>query len=293
MLRGSPLDGHATVLRFSLEPPAVHRRDVALAAWGAAALLLAIWTGATIAFASASGEARLVGPRALAIGDAALLRVSLVVDPSASLSPVDAVAGDGRGGRRAGATAARDGADAAGRYARLLVEGFDRYVAADLGGAEDRWTDAAELEPERPEAWVNLAQVQKRRGAVARERRLLARALSAAPAHCEALVNMALVEARLHDLAAGREVLDRARRACGARTAFLLLDEAALFASGGERAPALDRIEAALAALDADTDDKRREALADLERDPVFATVRAEPRFRAVLSRLRRALSPA
>jgi hypothetical protein len=194
----------------------------------------------------------------------------------------------------------REGASDPSRYAQLLVEGFERYLIDDLVGARTAWNEAAELAPDRPEAWINLAQVEKREGTLARptqrmqalvrERALLQRALATAPGHCEALVNLGLVEAHTSRPSVARAIIERARLACGARSGFVSLDEAALAAAENHPQLALAAIEQAAAALQIDTVDKRREALADLEHDQLFWMVRGNDRFLAVIARLRRSL---
>jgi hypothetical protein len=290
LLHDSPLPDHTTSVRFSVEPRLPPRRDVALVAWAAGALSVAMFLGAGLSFTQ-SAAPTLVGPHALGETEAALLRVTF--EPSLNvLQPLDdRRSGRGGSGDGNGTSGRRDGVADPSRYSELLVEGFERYVEGSLEAAQASWSEASSLFPDRPEAWVNLAQVEKRRGALPAERALLMRALKAAPEHCEALVNLGLVETRMSSLAASHVVLGRARRACGDRTAFVLIDEAALAAAEGGRGATLAALESAAAALTIDTPDKRREALADLEHDPLFASVRGEPRFRAVLTQLRHSLN--
>jgi hypothetical protein len=299
LLRCSPLPEHVTSVRFSVEPALPARRDVALVGWAAGALSLASFLAMGLSFTSSALSPTLAGPHALGEGEAALLRVSFIPDSRHELQPLDdrhsGLGGVGRGGDHP-----REGVGDPSRYAQLLVEGFERYLSNDLAGARASWNEAADFAPDRPEAWVNLAQVEKREGATApwaqrmealeRERALLQHALATAPQHCEALVNLGLVEARTSRPAAARAIIDRARLACGARSAFVSLDEAALAAAENQPQRTLAAIEEAAAALRIDTADKRREALTDLEHDPLFLTVRGDPRFRAVIAQLRRSL---
>jgi hypothetical protein len=285
VLRGAPFADHATAVRFSIEPPLPSRVDVALAAWAAGALSLACLLGAGVAFVESAHPGALASPRNLDEGQAQVLRVSLVVDPQAALEPLD----ERTGNRPA---YARDGIGDASRYARLLVEGFDHYAAGDLASAEESWSDASHLQPQRPEAYVNLAQIAKRRGELDAERRWLRVALSLAPTQCEALVNAALAETRGGNLAGARDALRTAGTACGDRISFVMLDEAALRAAERDVDGALGALETAEAALVIDAPDKRREALTDLVSDPLFAALRGTTRFRTVVEHLRRSLTP-
>ena len=292
VLRDAPLPEHPTTVGFALEPSIPRRRDVAIVAWAAGALSLAVYLGASIAAVQSGASSELAGPHALGAGEARTLRVSLIVDTNAPLAPLDDHrTGAGGLARRSGSALERDGVPSASRYAALLVDGFSRYLASDLDSAEARWTEASEVLPDRPEAWVNLAQVAKRRGSIEGEQQLLTRALASSPEHCEALVNLGLVEARLKAFATGHAVLARAHQACGARAGFMLLDEAALSAAEGDHKLALHHLEEAVTALLADEADKRREALSDLEHDPLFTAVRATQRFHAAVERLKQTLS--
>jgi hypothetical protein len=284
VLRDAPFADHATSVRFSVEPPVERRADVALTVWAAGALSLACFLATGVAFVKSAHPSALAGPRALEESEAQVLRVSLLVDPDAALQAI--------GERKPGPRSTRDGRPDASRYAQLLVDGFELYVAGDLEHAEDRWTLATHVMPARPEAYVNLAQIYKRRGQLENERRLLTTALALAPAQCEALVNAALAETRGGNLKGAHDVLRSAGAVCGDRISFVMLDEAALRAAERDTEAALRALEAAEAVLVIDAPDKRREALSDLENDALFAALRGTARFQLIVEHLRQSLTP-
>jgi hypothetical protein len=113
------------------------------------------------------------------------------------------------------------------------------------------------------------------------------------PERCEALVDLALVEGARGHAPAGRVLLQRALAACGARLGFVRLHEAALHAASGDAGAALRTLEEAVRVLAGDDLDKRREALADLLAEPLYAPLRGEPRFRALVERLRSSVADA
>ncbi len=290
VLRQAPLSELPTSLHFELEQEAPRRSDFALIAWAGGALALAAYLGVSVVAVQSSMSGALLAPHELGAGEISALRVRMIIDQSLPL--VDEARTNAMGEKGLGGAGAhrRPGAREASRYASLLVQGFDRYVAGDLDAAQQQWSEASFLDSERPEAWVNLAQIAKRRQQVDEEQRLLRVALSHDPDRCEALVSMALVEARLGALERGAKTIARARARCGGQQGFVLLNEAALLAAGGQLDAALARLEAALHALP--SDDKRQEALADLQHEPLFANLRSDARFAAVLSSLRVRLDP-
>ncbi len=275
-----------TELAFELGHEAARRRDVALVAWAGGAMALAAYLGVTLVAVQSSMQSALVAPRALRSGEATeLLRIRFHIDPKRELVDDGKTIGHGDRGRGGTRRRKRPGATEASRYAELLIAGFERYVASDLDSAHEKWSEATAVDSERPEAWINLAQIAKRRSNAEDERRLLRVALEHDPERCEALVSMALVETRLGELADGHKTIGRARVSCGSDQGFVLINEAALFAAAGKLDDAFTRLEAAVGKLP--SDDKREEALADLQQEPLFAQLRGDARYAALVSALR------
>ncbi len=258
------------------------RRDVALTGWAAAAVLLGTYLAAGIAYTHGVEDDALAAPKSVMGEERRDHFVTWIVDPTlpledATRSPTDDAL-------------ARDDDDLASDYARLLVRGFERYVKDDLSGAQRAWSDAVTLVPERPEAFINLAQVAKRRHSLGEAEALLRQALSISPERCEALADLGLLEAErgLTDL--GKQTLAHARTACGDRIGFVSLHLAALLGDAGELAQAQAELGRAIDALVGDTPDKRREALYDLEHQALFARLRTAATFPLAVARLRASL---
>ena len=267
-----------TVVHLEALPAASRRFDVPVTAWSAGALLIGTYFTAGLAFTGGVKAEPLVAADVRAQAAASERSIRWVTDLEAPLLD------EGHGGEE---TTERAGSRNATRYAQLLTRGFARYVKSDLYGAERIWTLAAELVPQRPEAFIDLAQVEKRRGNLAAAESLLERSLAMAPGRCDALVDLGLVEASRGYLERGKASLARAAAACGARTGFVKLHLAAVLGSTGELMAAESALDEAVQALIVDDNDKRSEALSDLEHEPLFASLRGRPMHRHAIERLR------
>jgi tetratricopeptide (TPR) repeat protein len=286
-LRSTAAAEPPTSVYFELGQDGVtRRRDVALVAWAGGALALATYLGVTLVAVQSGMSRGLAAPRELRSGEASeLLRVRLNVDQTRPLVDDGETIGRGGHGRGGESQRKRPGATVASDYAKLLVRGFDRYVHGDLDAAQGAWSEASFLDPERTEAWINLAQIAKRRGDIRGEQRLLRVALDHDPDRCEALVSMALVEGRLGETRKAELAIAQARARCGAEQGFVLFNEAAVLASSGRVDDAFRSLTSAIAQLP--SDDKREEALADLQQEPLFAQLRTDARYTAALRSLR------
>ena len=278
-LRESFLSDQPARVRIAALESLPMRRDVALTGWAAAALLLGTYLAAGIAYTRAKDDA-LTAPRIESGEEHRDHFVTWLVDPTL---PLD----DTRGHDD---TSLRDDDDLASDYARLLVRGFEHYVRDDLTGAQRAWSEAVTLMPERPEAFINLAQVAKRRHSLGEAEGLLRQALAISPERCEALADLGLIEAERGLADVGKKTLAHARTACGDRIGFVSLHLAALLGDTGELAQAQAELDRAVDALVGDTPDKRREALYDLEHEPLFARLRAAVTFPQAVARLRASL---
>jgi hypothetical protein len=132
--------------------------------------------------------------------------------------------------------------------------------------------------------------VAKRRFRFDQAEALLLQSLELEPNRCEALADLGLVQAARDRIADGLRTLEVARTACGERIGFVSLHRAAVLGHAGQHEQADQALTNAVSALSHDTVDKRREALFDLQHEPLFASLRGSRAFTRAVDRLYRSL---
>jgi Flp pilus assembly protein TadD len=133
------------------------------------------------------------------------------------------------------------------------------------------------LDPENPEAHLELGILHERRGQMERAEEHFVESLKADPANPRALYSYASLYYTADDLEVAEEILERAI-AADARYSPALSALASIQARRGEYGDALDYIEKAVDAGESDIEHFR----SALE----FAPLHADPRFRTLLSRM-------
>ena len=162
----------------------------------------------------------------------------------------------------------------------LHTLGEVRLALADEAGAAEAYRAVLALDPENPEAHLELGLLHEGRGEVAKAEEHFVESLKSEPANPRALYSYASLYYAADDLETAEELLVRAVTA-DARYSPALSALASVRARRGDYGDALDYIEKA---VDAGENDVEHFTSA-LE----FAPLRADPRFRTLLSRMVRA----
>jgi tetratricopeptide (TPR) repeat protein len=162
----------------------------------------------------------------------------------------------------------------------LHTLGEVRLAMGDESGAAEAYRAMLDLDPENPEAHLEIGLLHEVRGEVREAEEHFVESLKSDPANPRALYSYASLYYAADDLDTAEELLMRAV-AADARYSPALSALASVRARRGEFRDALDYIEKAVEAGESDVDHFK----GALE----FAPLRADPRFRSLLSRMVRA----
>src|SRR5918997_133499 len=162
----------------------------------------------------------------------------------------------------------------------LHTLGEVRLALADEAGAAEAYRAVLALDPENPEAHLELGILHEGRGEVAKAEEHFVESLKSDPANPRALYSYASLYYAADDLETAEELLVRAV-AADARYSPALSALASVRARRGDYGDALDYIEKAVEAGESDAE----HFTSALE----FAPLRADPRFHTLLSRMVRA----
>lgn len=159
----------------------------------------------------------------------------------------------------------------------LHTLGEVRLAIGDEAGAAEAYHAMLALDPENPEAHLELGLLHEARGEVREAEEHFVESLKSDPANPRALYSYASLYYAADDLASAEELLVRAV-ASDAHYSPALSALASVRARRGDYRDALDYIEKAVEAGESDAEHFKRA----LE----FAPLRADPRFRSLLSRM-------
>jgi tetratricopeptide (TPR) repeat protein len=159
----------------------------------------------------------------------------------------------------------------------LITLGEARLALEDEAGAAEAYDAVLALDPENPEAHLELGILNERKGEMERAEEHFVESLKADPANPRALYSYASLYYTADNLEVAEEILERAI-AADARYSPALSALASIQARRGEYGDALDYIEKAVDAGESDVEHFR----SALE----FAPLHADPRFRTLLSRM-------
>jgi tetratricopeptide (TPR) repeat protein len=159
----------------------------------------------------------------------------------------------------------------------LITLGEARLAIGDDKGSVEAYETVISLDPENPEAHLELGILNEREGQMERAEEHFVESLKADPANPRALYSYASLYYTADDLEVAEEILERAI-AADARYSPALSALASIQARRGEFGDALDYIERAVDAGENDVEHFR----SALE----FAPLHADPRFRTLLSRM-------
>ncbi|MGH3148806.1 MAG: tetratricopeptide repeat protein [Rubrobacter sp.] len=159
----------------------------------------------------------------------------------------------------------------------LVTLGEARLALGDEAGSAEAYEAVLSLDPENPEAHLELGILNERSGRMERAEEHFVESLKSDPANPRTLYSYASLYYTADDLEVAEEILERAI-AADAKYSPALSALASIQARRGEFGDALDYIERAVDAGESDVEHFR----SALE----FAPLHADPRFRTLLSRM-------
>jgi tetratricopeptide (TPR) repeat protein len=162
----------------------------------------------------------------------------------------------------------------------LITLGEVKLALEDDEGAAEAYRAVLALDPENPDAHLELGILHERRGEAAEAEEHFIESLKADPSNPRALYSYASLYYTADDLESAEEILERAV-AADAEYSPALSALASIRARRGEYGEALDFIERAVEAGESDAEHFK----SALE----FAPLHSDPRFRTLLSRMSRA----
>ena len=159
----------------------------------------------------------------------------------------------------------------------LMTLGEVRLASGDDEGTAEAYRTVLSLDPENPEAHLELGILHERRGETAKAEEHFVESLKTDPGNPRALYSYASLYYTSDDLKTAEEILERAV-AADAEYSPALSALASIRARRGEYGDALDFIERAVEAGESDAD--------HFESALEFAPLHSDPRFRTLLSRM-------
>jgi Tfp pilus assembly protein PilF len=159
----------------------------------------------------------------------------------------------------------------------LMTLGEVRLASGDDEGTAEAYRTVLSLDPENPEAHLELGILHERRGETAKAEEHFVESLKTDPGNPRALYSYASLYYTSDDLETAEEILERAV-AADAEYSPALSALASIRARRGEYGDALDFIERAVEAGESDAD--------HFESALEFAPLHSDPRFRTLLSRM-------
>ncbi len=159
----------------------------------------------------------------------------------------------------------------------LMTLGEVRLASGDDEGTAEAYRTVLSLDPENPEAHLELGILHERRGETAKAEEHFVESLKTDPGNPRALYSYASLYYTSDDLETAEEILERAV-AADAEYSPALSALASIRARRGEFGVAMDFIERAVEAGESDAD--------HFESALEFAPLHSDPRFRTLLSRM-------